>query len=162
MIKTELRDPDAEDDDDSMDSMDEDELESLLNECHKASQVNGVDQEPGMVTTTQSFSFGPLERKKSSTCPGIIKSLLSSFVPPSDSLVSVPDLSRTLNPCLIRCFPDFGDTRTPSGVSRKVQRSQRTPSNTADLDCAFVKNAIFFTLIHDFEKPTANYLELSK
>ena len=55
MIKTELRDPDAEDDDDSMDSMDEDELESLLNECHKASQVNGVDQEPGMATTTQFF-----------------------------------------------------------------------------------------------------------
>ena len=67
MIKTELRDPDAEDDDDSMDSMDEDELESLLNECHKASQVNGVDQEPGMATTTQSFSFGPLERKTSKT-----------------------------------------------------------------------------------------------
>ena len=43
---------------------------------------------------------------------------------------------------LVRCFRNYRDTRTQSGVARWAQRP-RTPSTTTDanLDSAFVENA---------------------
>ena len=88
----------------------------------------------------------------------LIKTLLSSFVPPSDSLVSVSDLWRSLNLCLINVSSWTLEILGHHQVCHAKCEGPRTPPNTADanLDCAFVENAIFFTLIHDFEKPTAD------
>ena len=44
---------------------------------------------------------------------------------------------------LVRCFRNYRDTRTPSGVPG----GPRTLSTTTDahLDCVFVENALFYT-----------------
>ena len=43
--------------------------------------------------------------------------------------------------CLVRCFPNYRDTRTPSTTT------------DANLDCAFVENALFTSILY-FEKST--------